>query len=448
MKKSRLLIVGLVAATLSAFPFVASIGASGGGSSNTDLVLIGDVIELVEHYYVHPVGTDELTKDALKGMLTRLDPHSDYMDEQEFQEMQTNMSGMFGGLGIEISEQNGTPKVIAPIDGTPAARAGIQPGDLIISIDGQSTHGVSLTKIVPVLRGKPGTTVTLGIMRGSKEPFDVTITRKIIKVKSVKSKLEPNRIAYVRITVFGDDTPNDVKQVTESLKQQAGGPINGLVLDLRNDPGGLLTSAVAVASDFLKGGKVVTIKGRRSDDNHTFNAPLKGELLPRPTPMVVLINGASASASEIVAGALQDRHRATIMGTQSFGKGSVQTVIPLKGHGALRLTTALYYTPSGRSIQDQGIEPNIVIRVPKDQQITGALMSRESALRGAFRNPGSLNKPATTGNQKQTAGTAKRTIAPLIKSDLIGTADDAQLKAALAYIQGKSGGMTGKRSQP
>ena len=362
-------------------------------------------------------------------MLNQLDPHSDYMDEAEYKESQANFSGKFGGLGIEITEEHGVPKIISPIDGTPAAKAGLEPGDLIVAINGKTTRGVTLNNIVRILRGKPGTSVKITIARGTKTPFDVGITRAIIQVATVKSKLEQDGIGYVRITQFGGDTPKDFKSAVQKLKQQAGGKLNGLVLDLRNDPGGLLSAAVSVASNFLEGGTVVTIKGRRGNDNHAYKVTGSGDMI-KDTPMVVLINGASASASEIVAGALQDRHRAKIMGTQSFGKGSVQTIIPLNGHGALRLTTALYYTPSGRSIQGQGITPDIVVKAPKDQQVAGALLPRESTLEHAFHNPGSLSK----SKEKAKSAAAKEIISPPIKTQLIGTEQDAQLKAALSYV--------------
>jgi carboxyl-terminal processing protease len=432
MKHPRLVIISLVAVTLTAIPVAVAVGARS-SPSISDLALLNGVIQLVERDYVHPIGSHELTKDALKGMLNRLDPHSDYMDEQEFKESQSNISGRFGGLGIEISEQNGVPKVISPIDGTPAMRAGLQPGDLIVEIDGQSSQGLSLDKVVHVLRGEPGTKVKLSILRGGKEPFQVTITRSIIEVQTVKSKLEPNNIAYARVTEFGENSARDLEKALKKMRSDAGGKLNGVVLDLRNDPGGLLTAAVEIAGDFLKGGTVVTIKGRRSEDNQAYKVPQNGTIVP-DAPMVVLINGASASASEIVAGALQDRKRATIMGTQSFGKGSVQTIIQLNGHGALRLTTALYYTPAGRSIQGQGISPDVVVEAPKDQQISGFLLPHESSLRGAFRNPGRLNKPAGKGGAaKEPAEAAKNS--PPIKADLIGADNDAQLKAALAYLE-------------
>ena len=444
MKKSRLAIVGVVAVSLASLPVAYAIGAHRtSGPSPTDLALLDGVMQLVEHDYVHPVDTHTLTKDALKGMLTRLDPHSDYMDEQEFKESQADITGKFGGLGIQISEEHGVPKVISPIDGTPAYHAGLQPGDLIVRIDGESTQGMDLSKVVRKLRGKPGTSVDITIARGTKTPFPVKITRAIIQVQTVKSKMEPNDIGYVRITEFGGDTAHDFRDAVKKLKEQAtGGKLKGLVLDLRNDPGGLLSAAVSVASDFLDGGTVVTIKGRRGDDNHAYKVIGSGDMI-KGTPMVVLINGASASASEIVAGAMQDRHRATIMGTQSFGKGSVQTIIPLNGHGALRLTTALYYTPSGRSIQGQGITPDVVVKAPKDEQVAGALLPRESTLEHAFHNPGPISKAKEKAKKIEAA--AKEIISPPIKTQLIGTEQDAQLKAALSYVLRKTpGGTTGR----
>jgi carboxyl-terminal processing protease len=433
MRKSRLALVGVVAVSLTALPVAYAIGARGSGPTRGDLTLLAGIIQLVQEDYVHPVDSHTLTKDALKGMLTRLDPHSDYMDEHEFKQSQADIAGKFGGLGIQITEDHGVPKVISPIDGTPAFHAGLQPGDLIVRIEAESTRGMDLSKIVRKLRGKPGTSVKITIARGSKTPFDVSITRAIIRVATVKSKLEPNGIGYVRITQFGGDTPDDFHKALGDMKQKAGGKLKGVVLDLRNDPGGLLSAAVAIAGDFLDGGTVVTIKGRRTGDNHAYNVEGGGDMI-KGTPVVVLINGASASASEIVAGALQDRHRAKVMGTQSFGKGSVQTIIPLDGHGALRLTTALYYTPSGRSIQGQGIAPDIVVEAPKDQQVPGALLARENSLEHAFHNPGPLSKAKQKAKEK---AAAKEDLSPPIKTQLIGTDNDAQLKAALGYFNGE-----------
>lgn len=464
MQKSRLLIVGVVAAAIGALPPLsgaiaaprAQAQSDQGKLSTSDLALIGGIIQLVQHDYVHPVGSATLTDDALKGMLNRLDPHSDYMNEQEFRETQADIAGKFGGLGIQISSQNGVPKVIAPIDGTPASKAGMQPGDLIVAIDGHSTQGMGLTKIVRKLRGDPGTKVTIAVLRGTKAPFDVTITRSIIQVASVKPKMEPNDIGYVRVTEFGEETAADFKKAVEDLKQQSHGGLKGFVLDLRNDPGGLLSAAVSIGGDFLGSGKVVSIHGRNPDDDHVYRSA-SAQLLTN-VPVVVLINGASASASEIVAGALQDRKRATIMGTQSFGKGSVQTVIPLNGHGALRLTTALYYTPSGRSIQGKGISPNVVVDVPKDEQVEGGVILHESQLQGAFANPGSLGaKPGAKPNEPKNGAQSSNDddkpdiakeghedFATPIKNELIGTDHDAQLKAALTYLAKNPGMTTGQ----
>jgi carboxyl-terminal processing protease len=435
MIKSRVLLVSLFAAAgFAVVPLVTAIAMQSTEPAASDMSLLAGVIQLVNRAYVHPVGQDELTKDALKGMLTRLDPHSDYMDEQEFKRSQADMAGSFGGLGMEISEQNEIPKVVSPIDGTPAARAGLEPGDQIVLINHSSTQGVNLSQVVSLLRGDPGTTVTVTILRGKQEPFDVTLTREIIKVNSVKSKLEPDGIGYIRISQFGGDTSDGFKKAIIDLNHDANGHLKGLVIDLRDDPGGLLTAAVDVSGDLLDGGPVVSIHGRQSSDEKVFKAPAHGDMLP-DTPIVVLINGASASASEIVAGALQDRHRATIMGTQSFGKGSVQTVIPLQGHGAVRLTTALYYTPSGSSIQDKGIAPDIVVEAPKDQQIAGGALLRESALRGAFENPGPLNQtPGSGAPQSPATPEVKPLYSAPIKADLIGKPDDAQLKAVLDHL--------------
>jgi len=386
-----------------------------------DLALIANVMQYVENDYVHPVDAKQLTSDALKGMLTRLDPHSDYMTEQEYREMANEMAGQFGGIGIRMSDTAGVPQVISPIDGTPAARAGLEPGDRIVAIDGHPTDGMDVEHTVALLRGRPGSKVTLRILRGSKPPFPVTITRARIDVPTVTSKLEPNGIGFVRISEFDANTPPDVTAAVASLKRQAGGQLHGLVLDLRDDPGGLLNAAVAVAGDFLDGGTVVSTRGRIGVDDETYSAPARGDLIPG-TPMIVLINSGSASASEIVAGALQDQHRATLMGTPSFGKGSVQTILPLGHDGALRLTTALYYTPSGRSIQGNGIAPDIVVSVPESEQVANLVVLHESDLYGAFTHP--------TGAG---AGTPPDHSAP-IQAKLIGTKRDDQLQAALAYF--------------
>src|SRR5215471_6575171 len=426
MRTTKLIAIGTILG-FAAIPLVA-IPAS---STMSYLELIAGIMQEVQRDYVRPVQVDVLAKNALKGMLTRLDPHSDYLDEQEYRETQADISGKFGGIGIEISVEDGVPKVIASIDGTPAAKAHLEPGDLIVGIGGQSTQGMDSVKVINAIRGKPGSAVTLMISRGDKAPFGVTLQRDTIRAPSVTFQLEPEGFGYVRISQFVDDTPKSFKEAIETLKRRAGGQLKGLVLDLRNDPGGLLMSAVAVAGDFLQGGTVVTIRGRRSSENQVLKSESRGDLLAG-MPIVVLINAASASASEIVAGALQDHHRATVMGTQSYGKGSVQTVIPIKGRGVLWLTTALYYTPNGRSIQDEGISPDVVVEAPKDTQIESGIRLSENALSGAIANPGSLDGKSGAPNAKRSAALP---YSPPIKPDIIGTPQDTQLKSTISYLQ-------------
>ncbi len=411
----------------------AGAGAAASSDNPPDFALLQDVARQVQTNYVAPVTGEELTKDALKGMLTRLDPHSDYMDQEQYQEMTAMTRGQFGGIGIELTLEGKVPEVIAPIEGTPAADAGIEPGDRIVKIDGLPTAGMDVERVVKLLRGVPGSKVTLEIARTERPPFDLVLTRNTIHVVSVKSALQPDRIGYARITTFSENTAAELASAIARLKQEAHGRLNGFVLDLRNDPGGLLDASVDVTGEFVDGGVVVTTKGRNPDDDRVYRAPVAGDLIPG-VPVVVLINSATASAAEIVAGALQDDHRATIMGTRSFGKGSVQTIIPVEGHGALRLTTALYYTPSGRSIQDRGITPDIVATLPKSEQVANAVLSHESDLYGAFKNTGPLNaeqSAAATGASKIGTEMAEHPIKPLV----IGTPKDAQLDAAVGYLQ-------------
>jgi carboxyl-terminal processing protease len=431
MMKLHLQTIGLIAAASAAAIFLVRASGVAAGPARPDLELIAGVMQLVQHDYVHPIASDQLTQDALKGMLGHLDPHSSYMSEREFEQSSQDLSGKFGGIGLKIEDRNGVATVVSPIDGTPAAQAGLQPGDMIVAVDGQTTHGMGLMQVVLEIRGKPGTNVKLGIVRGGKASKEVSLIRKIIEVNSVRSKLEPGDIGYIRISEFGDDTPGEFKRAIATLKRNAGGNLKGLVLDLRDDPGGLVSSAVDVSGDFLDGGTVVSIHGRRKNDDEVYKAPARGDLLPH-TQVAVLVNSGSASASEIVAGALQDRHRATVMGTQSFGKGSVQSVIRIKGHGALRLTTALYYTPSGRSIQGEGISPDIVAEAPKDERVASSPIWRESQLHGAFKNPGPLSKGGAAPAVKPVAVAA---YSPPIKESLIGTGQDAQLSAALKFLQ-------------
>jgi carboxyl-terminal processing protease len=407
-------------------------GAGDPASGNTaDLGFFEDAVRQVERNYVEPVPRSELMQDALKGMLSRLDPHSDYMDQEQYQQMAAVTRGQFGGIGVELTLEGKIPEVIAPIEGTPAANAGIEPGDRIVRIDAQPTAGMDPDDVVKRLRGPAGSRVTLTIARADRPLIEVPLTRSVIHVVSVKSDLKDNNIGYVRVTAFTEYTSSELANAISRLKDRAHGRLNGLILDLRNDPGGLLDAAVDVAGDFIDGGTVVTTRGRTSDDDHVFAAPAGGDLV-RGIPMVVLINSASASASEIVAGALQDHHRATLMGTRSFGKGSVQTIIPLEeGQGALRLTTALYYTPSGRSIQGQGIRPDIVVNLPRNEQVANAVVNYESDLYRALKNTGPLTSAAPLTPAPTETAEADRPIKPLI----IGTGSDAQLAAAIGYLQ-------------
>ena len=329
------------------------------------LELFGNVLDTVERQYVTPVDDKKLIEAALNGMLTSLDPHSDYLNPEAFQEMQDQTRGEYGGLGIEITSEDGVVKVISPIDGTPAARAGIKPGDYITAVDGQTVLGLSVNEAVKQMRGKPGETVTLTIAREKTEPFDVKLIREIIQPKSVTSRLEGD-YGYLRLASFNEKATDETRAGIAALR--AKDPhLKGLVLDLRNNPGGLLDQAVGVSELFLNGGEVVSQRGRDAHDIERDNAKPGGAL--DGLPVVVLVNSGTASAAEIVAGALQDRHRAEVVGLTSFGKGSVQTVIPLRGglDGAVKLTTARYYTPSGRSIQRTGIQPDLEVAETREE---------------------------------------------------------------------------------
>jgi carboxyl-terminal processing protease len=399
-----------------------------------ELGMIEDTMRQVEKSYVVPVKPDQLVNGALKGMLSKLDPHSDYMTEREYKELISTTSGQFGGVGIEISVEEGVPQVISAIEGTPAAAAGVEPGDRIIKADGQPIIGMDIGEVVRRLRGAPGTRVVLTIARANRSAFELPITRAIIHVDSVKAALKPGRIGYVRISTFDENTPAELRTAITRLRQEAGGRLAGFVLDLRNDAGGLLDAAVEVAADFLDSGTVVTTRGRETEENRVYEAPPNGDLI-HGTPMALLINGASASASEIVAGAVQDNHRATVIGTRSFGKGSVQSIIPLEGHGALRLTTALYYTPSGGSIQGHGITPDRVVILPKDQQVANAVITYESDLFGSLKATGELAPKGAPPPPPRPRSAAEESDHP-INPKIIGTPQDAQLNAALDFLRG------------
>ncbi|HEX7382651.1 MAG TPA: S41 family peptidase [Nevskiaceae bacterium] len=345
------------------------------------------VLDRVKRDYVEPVSDKKLIDLALHGMLSGLDPHSSYMDPQEYKDMNAVTSGKFGGLGIEVTGADGVIRVVSPIDDTPAAKAGIKAGDLIVKINDTAVAGLSLTDAVNQMRGKPGTKITLTIIRkDAPKPIVVTLTREIIHVKSVRSKMLEPGYGYIRISQFSTGTGDAVREQLRDLEKQAGGKLKGLVLDLRNNPGGVLTSAVKVANTFLDKGDIVSIRGRDKDSNHVWKAQA-GERM-YAGPMVVLVNGGSASASEIVAGALKDDRRAVLVGSRTFGKGSVQTIIPLADGSALRLTTARYYTPNGQSIQGEGIIPNVELQPAKvEAGASSALTLHESDLSGHLTNP-------------------------------------------------------------
>ena len=330
------------------------------------LTLFGDVFERVRAEYVDPVDDKDLVENSINGMLTGLDPHSSYMNAKAFRDMQVQTKGEFGGLGIEVTQDNGFIKVISPIDDTPASKAGIKAGDIITALDGKTVQGLSLQDAVDKMRGAPNSKITLTIKReGVDKPIEISMLREVIHIQVVKQRMEPDDIGYVRLSQFTEQADAGLKQAVKTLKQQSGGKLRALILDLRNNPGGLLDQAVAISGDFINQGEIVSTRARHTEDAQRWDA--KGSDILDGLPLVVLINGGSASSSEIVAGALQDHHRAVLLGTRSFGKGSVQTVIPLPGNGAMRLTTARYYTPSGRSIQGLGITPDVKVAETREE---------------------------------------------------------------------------------
>lgn len=397
----------MAAAAVLAFLTVPANGiAQTKNSSETyrQLDLFGDVFERVRADYVEKVGDEELIEAAINGMLTSLDPHSSYMSPKSFKDMQVQTRGEFGGLGIEVTMENGFVKVVSPIDDTPAFRAGLQSGDFITHLDGEAVQGLTLAQAVEKMRGKVGADIKLKIRREGREPFDVTLTRDNIKIRSTRWRTEGD-VGYVRITSFSEQSHDGLVKAMKKIKEKLGAKLKGVVLDLRNNPGGLLDQAIKISDAFLDRGEIVSTRSRRTDDATRHNATT-GDLAEK-LPMVVLVNGGSASASEIVAGALQDHRRAIILGTKTFGKGSVQTIMPLSGHGAIRLTTARYFTPSGRSIQAKGIDPDIEVRQAKLADIDKVVRRREADLRGALENPDGTKTPEEpTGNTNKAAKTA------------------------------------------
>ncbi len=426
MRKTSLIFLGALAGaavTLLATQPHSLLGGSAASAAASDtyreLNLFGDVFERVRADYVEKPDDSKLVESAINGMLAGLDPHSSYMDPKSFRDMQVQTRGEFGGLGIEVTMEDGLVKVVAPIDDTPAAKAGVMANDIITQLDDENVQGLTLNQAVDKMRGPVNTKIKLTIMRkGSDKPIEVSIMRDVIRVKSVRSHNEGDDVGYIRITQFNEQTTDGLKQAINDINNQLGADkIKGYVVDLRNNPGGLLDQAISVSDTFLDKGEIVSTRGRNPEETQRFNAR-PGDMT-KGKPVIVLINGGSASASEIVAGALQDHKRATLIGTRSFGKGSVQTIIPLgAGNGALRLTTARYFTPSGRSIQAKGITPDIEVL----QDVPDDLKNRtdtkgEASLRGHLKAEGNEE----SGSQSYVPPDEK---------------DDAALKNALNLLRG------------
>ena len=418
---------------------VSSALAQGSGNAETYrlLTLFGDVFDRVRAEYVEPVNDRDLIENAINGMLTGLDPHSNYMNAKAFSDMEVQTHGEFGGLGLEVTQDNGFVKVISPIDDTPASRAGIKPGDLILELNGQTVQGLTLNDAVDRMRGPPGSKITLQIKRaGVDTPIVVSMNREVIKIEVVKDHLEGNDIAYIRLTGFNEQTDSGMRHAYDKLRAQAGGHLRGVILDLRNNPGGLLDQAVAVGDDFIDHGEIVSTRARNPDDSQRWDA--KGGDITDGLPLVVLINNGSASASEIVAGALQDHRRAILVGERSFGKGSVQTVIPLPGNGAMRLTTARYYTPSGRSIQGLGITPDVMVKESRTD-VPEFGPAREADLNHTLLNTG--------GTPQATKAPPRTDLPPMVRDvphlppqgwpafDPTKASTDFQLQQALAIVR-------------
>lgn len=387
-----------------------------------ELRTFAEVMDRIKAAYVEPVDDKTLLENAIKGMLSNLDPHSAYLGPEDFAELQESTSGEFGGLGIEVGTEDGNIKIVSPIDDTPASKAGIQAGDFIVKINGQPTRGLSMTEAVDKMRGKIGQKITLTLVRNGGTPFDVTLTRANIQVKSVKAQLLEDGYGYIRITQFQVKTGEEVAAALAKLRKENGNKkLKGIILDLRNNPGGVLQSAVEVVDHFITKGLIVYTKGRIANSELRFSATDKD--LSENVPLVVLINGGSASASEIVAGALQDQKRGVVMGTTSFGKGSVQTVLPLNNDRALKITTALYFTPNGRSIQAQGIVPDIEVSRAKITREQDTEYFKEADLQGHLGN-------GNGGADKPTGSTPKAKPMP--------QDDDFQLSQALSLLKGLS----------
>ena len=420
ISRHRFFVVSLFICILASGLFLAAPYTTRAQSNNDEtyrqLTLFGDVFQRVRSDYVEQVSDQDLIEAAINGMLTSLDPHSAYLPDDNFKKMQVQTKGKFGGLGIEVTMENGFVKVVSPIDDTPADKAGLQPEDLIISVDGISIVGLTLNEAVEKLRGPIGSNVKIAVQRAQDEPFEVDIIRDEIKIRSVRSRLYDS-VGYVRITTFSEQTSPGLQKAIDDLQAESSEGLTGLVIDLRNNPGGLLSEAIRVSDAFLEEGEIVSTRGRgESDIQHAYARP--GDI-SNGLPIVVLINSGSASASEIVAGALKDHRRAIVMGTRSFGKGSVQTITPMPGHGAMRLTTARYFTPSGVSIQAKGISPDIEVALARIEKLEGGPV-REEDLRGAL-------------DSKEESSTSSDD-APEVPEDPIEV--DYQLARAIDLLQG------------
>lgn len=364
------------------------------------LNLFGEVMERAKLSYVEEVSDKKLIESAINGMLTSLDPHSSYLDAESFRYMSEQTKGKFGGLGIEVTMDNGLVKVVSPIDDTPAFKAGIKAGDYITHIDDETVIGLNLNEAVSKMRGKIGTKVKLSIRRANEKPFDVTIKRQEIKIQSVKTEIKNDDVLYIRISSFAEENDESIRKAVNEAKKKLGDKLKGVVIDVRNNPGGLLDQAVNVSDLFLEKGEIVSTRSRNEEDTVKFTAK-EGDIL-NGLPIVIIINEGSASASEILAGALQDHHRGVILGEKSFGKGSVQTVVPLGNYGAMRITTARYYTPSGRSIQAKGIEPDIVVKPAKIEALESyGFNLTEAELSGALKNEDDKNNKKDDKKDKQ-----------------------------------------------
>ena len=447
MRKSEyalwaLLVLAVLAAGSTMVSLARSQSASAANSEiYRQLDLFGEVLERVRSDYVEKPDDPKLIESAINGMLTALDPHSAYLTPKHFRDMQVQTRGEFGGLGIEVTMENGVVKVVAPIEDTPAARAGLMSGDLITHLDKEQILGLTLQEAVEKMRGPVNSPITLTVVRkGTEDPFDVKVTRDVIHINPVKYNAEGDDVGYIRVTTFNEQTTANLQKAVEDLKKQLGPNLKGYIIDLRNNPGGLLDQAISVSDAFLDQGAIVLTRGRNLEETQRSNAR-QGDITDGQK-IVVLINGGSASASEIVAGALQDHHRATILGTRSFGKGSVQTIIPLGSNGALRLTTARYYTPSGRSIQAKGIEPEVVVEeeLPDDLKQKAELQATrgEANLRGHLKGEDAAKPGGDAAKGEGEDGAAAEEEEQSGSSSYVAPEKDkdTQLKYALDLLRG------------